>query len=194
MSPMVSWLLIASSVSLSAGALWFRGLALSSLCYCSTNNLPMYQRILIAIDGSDTSYLALDHAVQLAQYQRARLRIVHVVELFKYPLTMLDGPAFDPTPLWDSLREEGRLALSVAAAKARSADVDSEIAMLEGDDPSLRVATTIVKDAAGWDADLIVLGTHGRRGFDRILLGSVAETLVRMATAPVLLVRARSGA
>jgi len=150
----------------------------------------MYQRILIAVDGSDTSYLAMDHAVQLAQYQRARLRIVHVVELFKY----LDAPAFDPTPLWEALREEGRHALSVAAAKARSADVDSEIAMLEGDDPSLRVATTIVRDAQGWDADLIVLGTHGRRGFNRFLLGSVAETLVRMAPAPVLLVRARSRA
>ena len=154
----------------------------------------MYQRILIAVDGSDTSYLALDHAVQLAQSQRARLRIVHVVELFKYPLTMLDGPVFDPTPLWEALREEGRHALSVAEAKARSAGVDSEIAMLEGDDPSLRVATTIIKDAEGWEADLIVLGTHGRRGLNRIVLGSVAETLVRMAPAPVLLVRARSRA
>ena len=154
----------------------------------------MYERILIAVDGSDTSNLALDHAVQLAQSQRARLRIVHVLELFKYPLTMLDGPAFDPTPLWEALRAEGRHALSVASAKARSAGVDSEIAMLEGNDPSLRVATTIAKDAQGWDADLIVLGTHGRSGFNRILLGSVAETLVRMAPAPVLLVRAPSPA
>lgn len=154
----------------------------------------MYQRILIAVDGSDTSNLALDHAVQLAQSQRARLRIVHVVELFTYPLTMLDGPAFDPTPLWEALREEGNNALSRAASKAGSAGVESEIAMLEGDDLSSRVATTIAKDAQGWDADLIVLGTHGRRGFNRIVLGSVAETLVRMAPAPVLLVRSRSRA
>jgi nucleotide-binding universal stress UspA family protein len=151
----------------------------------------MYQRILIAVDGSDTSYLALDHAVQLAQHQQARLRIVHVVELFKNSLTMLDGAAFDATPLWQALREEGRQTLSVAEAKARSSEVESEIAMLEGDEASSHVATTIVKDAQGWAADLIVLGTHGRRGFNRILLGSVAETLVRMAPAPVLLVRAR---
>ena len=153
----------------------------------------MYQRILIAMDGSDTSYLALDHAVQLAQHQRARLRIVHVIELLPYHLSILDVPAFDPTPLREALREEGRRLLSVAEAKVRSVEVDSEIAMLEADDASLHVATTIVEDAQGWDADLIVLGTHGRRGFDRILLGSVAETLVRMAPTPVLLVRGRTG-
>ena len=66
--------------------------------------------------------------------------------------------------------------------------------MLEGNDPSQRVASMVVKDSQQWDADLIVLGTHGRRGFDRIFLGSVAETLVRMAPAPVLLVRAKSKA
>lgn len=154
----------------------------------------MYQRILVAIDGSDTSYLALDHAVQLAAHQQARLRIVHVVELFEYPLSMLDGSAFDPTPLWEALREDGRQALSVAGARARSAVVDAEIVMLESDDASQRVASSIVQDAQHWHADLIVLGTHGRRGFDRILLGSVAETLVRMAPAPVLPVRARAHA
>jgi nucleotide-binding universal stress UspA family protein len=53
------------------------------------------------------------------------------------------------------------------------------------------VATILGKEAQRWDADLVVLGTHGRRGFDRIFLGSVAETLVRMAPMPVLLVRAK---
>ena len=149
----------------------------------------MYSRILIAIDGSDTAYLALDHAVHLATDQRARLRIVHVVELFRYAASIADGYAFDPTLLWDTLREEGKQALSVAEARARSAGVVTETAMLEGDDPSQRVATSVAKDAQRWDADLIVLGTHGRRGFDRLFLGSVAEALVRIATTPVLLVR-----
>ena len=154
----------------------------------------MYARILVAIDGSDASYLALDHAVQLATDQRAKLRIVHVVELFRYAASIADGYAFDPTLLWEALREEGKHALSVAEARARSAGVVAETVMLEGDDPSQRVATSVVKDAQRWDADLIVLGTHGRRGVDRLFLGSVAETLVRIANTPVLLVRKKTGA
>lgn len=150
----------------------------------------MYRRILVAIDGSDISSLALDQAVQLAADQRARLRIVHVVDLYQYATPVADGYAFDPTLLWEASREEGRQALLVAEAKARSAAVDVETAMLEGD-ATQRVASLVVKDAQHWDADLIVLGTHGRRGFDRIFLGSVAETLVRMAPTPVLLVRAK---
>jgi nucleotide-binding universal stress UspA family protein len=76
-------------------------------------------------------------------------------------------------------------------ATSYSAAVEAETVMLEGNDPSQRVASMVVKDAQHWDADLIVLGTHGRRGLDRIFLGSVAETLVRMAPTPVLLVRAK---
>ena len=154
----------------------------------------MYQRILVAIDGSDSSFIALDHAVQLAMDQQARLQIVHVVELFRYPVSIAGGYAFDPTPLWNALRDEGRRALSVAEAKARTAGIKAETAMLEVDDPSQRVATVIVNDAQHWDANLIVLGTHGRRGFDRILIGSVAEAMIRVAHTPVLLVRANAPA
>ena len=117
----------------------------------------MYQRILVAIDGSDTSYIALDHAVQLGIDQQARLRIVHVVELFRYPLSVTDGHAFDPTPLWNALRDEGRQALSVAEAMARTAGIEAETAMLEADDLSQRVATIVVNDAQHWGANLIVL-------------------------------------
>ena len=154
----------------------------------------MYPRILVAIDGSDTSNLALEQAVQLAKDQRARLRIVHVVESARYAVSMADGYPFDPTPLWEALRGDGRQALLTAESKARGAGVEAETVMLEGNDPSQRVASMVVKDAQQWDADLIVLGTHGRRGLDRIFLGSVAETLVRMAPAPVLLVRAKTRA
>ena len=149
----------------------------------------MYPRILVAIDGSATSNLALEQAVQLAKDQRARLRIVHVVDLFRYSAPIADGYAFDPTLLWETLREEGRQALSDAEAKARSAGVVAEAAILEGNDASQRVASLVVRDAQQWDADLIVLGTHGRRGVDRLFFGSVAETLVRIAPTPVLLVR-----
>lgn len=152
----------------------------------------MYQRILVAIDGSDTSSLALDHAVQLAKDQRARVRIVHVLESFRYAASMAGGYPFDPTPLWEALREEGRKALLTAEAKAHGAGVEVETVMLEGDEASQRVASTVAKEAQHWDADLIVLGTHGRRGLDRLFVGSVAETLVRMAPTPVLLVREKT--
>ena len=54
-----------------------------------------------------------------------------------------------------------------------------------------RIATAIVEEAAAWGADLIVIGTHGRRGFEHLVLGSVAEGVVRRATVPVLLIRSR---
>jgi len=154
----------------------------------------MYQRIVVATDGSDTSNIAVEHAVQLAKDQRARLRIVHVVESIGYAVSMAGAYPFDPTPLWEALREDGRQALSTAEAKARSAGVETETALLEDKEPPERVASILAKDAQKWDADLIVLGTHGRRGVDRLFLGSVAETLVRMASTPVLLVRAKTKA
>jgi nucleotide-binding universal stress UspA family protein len=154
----------------------------------------MYQRIVVATDGSDTSNIAVDHAVQLAKDQRARLRIVHVVESIGYAVSMAGAYPFDPTPLWEALREGGRQALSTAEAKARSAGVEIETVLLEDKEPPERVASILAKDAQKWDADLIVLGTHGRRGVDRLFLGSVAETLVRMASTPVLLVRAKTKA
>jgi nucleotide-binding universal stress UspA family protein len=151
----------------------------------------MYQRILVAIDGSETAQLALNHAVQLAKDQRARLRIAHVVEVLglTYTASMAGGYPFDATTVLESLRESASKLLQEAEAKARSADIEVETVLLEDDDPTARVASAISKEADRWEADLIVLGTHGRRGFDRLLLGSVAETLVRTATLPLLLVR-----
>lgn len=154
----------------------------------------MYQRILVATDGSDTSNIAVEHAVQLARDQRARLRIVHVVESIGHAVSLAGAYPFDPTPLWEALREDGRQALSTAEAKAGSAGVETETALLEDKEPPECVALILARDAQKWDADLIVLGTHGRRGIDRLLVGSVAETLARMAPTPVLLVRAKTRA
>ena len=152
----------------------------------------MYQRILVAIDGSETSNIAIEHAVQLAKDQRARLRIVHVVESIGHAVSLAGAYPFDPTPLWEAMREDGRRALSVAEAKAVSAGIETETALVEDKEPPERVASILASDAQEWDADLLVVGTHGRRGIDRLLVGSVAETLGRIAPTPVLLVRAKA--
>jgi nucleotide-binding universal stress UspA family protein len=151
----------------------------------------MYSRILVAVDGSDTAKRALDHALQLAREQRARLRIVHALESVHFLVSLAGGYPFDASALLDSMREDGKQVLDHAQAQASSAGVEAESALIEGEAPMDRTATIILQDALRWNADLIVIGTHGRRGFDRVVLGSVAEALVRIAHVPVLLVRAR---
>jgi nucleotide-binding universal stress UspA family protein len=147
----------------------------------------MYQRILVAIDESTTSKLALKEAALLAKEQNATLRLVHVIDdTFAYtavqsPREMVDRQA--------ELRRVGEEALSHAAATASTLGVNAETALLTVVEASDRVYDTIEQEARRWPADLVVIGTHGRRGFRRLLLGSVAEGLIRVTTKPVLLVR-----
>jgi nucleotide-binding universal stress UspA family protein len=151
----------------------------------------MYRRILVAVDGSETSNLALEHALQLGKDQRARVRIVHALESVQYLVALSGGYAFDVGELFDSLRRNGERVLAASLDKARAVGVDAETALVEGKEPMDRAAQILVQGARNWDADLIVLGTHGRRGFDRLFLGSVAEHVLRIASVPVLLVRAK---
>lgn len=150
----------------------------------------MYKRIVVAVDGSETSRLALDHALQLAKDQRARVRIVNALESIHYLVSLSGGYPFDASELIESLRQEGKRVLETSLQTARAAGVEAESVLIEGKEPMDRAATIVAQEAKNWDADLIVLGTHGRRGFDRLVLGSVAEALVRIASTPVLLVRA----
>jgi len=152
----------------------------------------MYRRILVAVDGSQTSNLALEHALALAKEQGARVRIVYALESLHYLVALAGGPyPFDAAELLDAMRREGEHLLAASLEKARAVAADAETALLDGKEPTDRIAQLVVQDAANWDADLIVLGTHGRRGFDRLFLGSVAETVLRIASVPVLLVRAK---
>ena len=151
----------------------------------------MYRRILVAVDGSQTSNLALEHALQLGKDQGARVRIVHALESLQYLVALAGGYVFDIGELLDSLRREGERVLAASVDKARAGGVAAEAALIEAKEPMDRAAQIVVEDARRWDADLIVLGTHGRRGFDRLFLGSVAEHVLRAASVPVLLVRAR---
>ena len=145
----------------------------------------MYQRILVPVDGSHTSTLGLQEAIRIAIDQRAKLRIIHVVDDLVVAQNF-DG-YFNTGDLLDGLREAGKKALQNALALARKRDLKAESALFE----SLggRISEIIVKDAKKWRADLIVMGTHGRRGVTRMVLGSDAEAILRTTPVPVLLVR-----
>lgn len=146
----------------------------------------MYQRILVPIDGSATSERALQEALKLAA-GKAQLRLIYVIEE-GYPLDA-EGYAFiDYAALQEAFRQTGERALAKAVEKVQQSGMKAETAVL--DVPGEHTAKVIDKEALSWKADLIVIGTHGRSGVGRLLMGSVAEEVVRGASVPVLLVRA----
>ncbi|SDJ52167.1 universal stress protein [Natronorubrum texcoconense] len=140
----------------------------------------MYDCILVPTDGSSEVERALEYAFDLAQAHDATVRAIYVVSVAGYgglPMeTPLDG-------ITGALREEGEAAVKRVEELA-PADVEVETRVLEGS-PS----RVIVEHAQPDECDLVVMGTHGRGGIDRLLLGSVTERVVRHAPVPVLTVR-----
>ncbi|ASW01690.1 universal stress protein [Paraburkholderia aromaticivorans] len=149
----------------------------------------MYTRIFVAVDGSKTSRRAFEAALALARSNGAVLRPFYVVE--NTPL-YFEAPGYDPSVLRNRLVEEGK-ELGAEFAKAMADQgVKGELAI--GEASSLDdVSAVVLKAAADFKADLLVMGTHGRRGFQRLILGSVAERCVRQAHLPVLLVPSAAG-
>lgn len=148
----------------------------------------MYKRILVPVDGSDTSALGLSEAIKLCKDQKAELRLIHIVdELVSYGGA--DGAANYTGNIIELLRDAGKNILETAENQVQKAGLDSESAMLE--QFGGQAAGLIVEDAKQWKADLIVLGTHGRRGIKRLVMGSDAEQIVRTTPVPILLVRAK---
>jgi nucleotide-binding universal stress UspA family protein len=148
----------------------------------------MYRRILVPVDGSATSKLGLRHAVGLAKDQRALVRVLNVLD--DLPMVpMDDGYPVDMTRVIESMRKVGKKALDEGAAMAEKAGVDAVTAIVESH--GRRVSDVILDDAKTFRADLIVMGTHGRRGFNRLILGSDAERVLHEAPVPVLLIRAQ---
>jgi nucleotide-binding universal stress UspA family protein len=153
----------------------------------------MYQHILVAIDESATSELALREAVQLAKALDATLRLAHVIEDPPAYTAVLMPHEVTPQQALESqagLRRFGEDVLNRGAATARGLGANVETTLLTVAEPSDRVYDAIEQEAVRWPAGLVVIGTHGRRGFRRLLLGSVAEGLIRVTTKPVLLIRA----
>lgn len=154
----------------------------------------MYKRILVAIDGSVTSDLALREAIGLAKEQNAMLRLVHVVDVTPpaYMTTEIASAVAVHFPLAEyqkALQETGEKLLTTRVATAREAGVNADTKLITVGVLGKRIHEAIEEQSKEWLANLIVLGTEGRRGFQRLMIGSVAEGLVRISSKPVLLVR-----
>ena len=145
----------------------------------------MYKRILVPVDGSHTSTRGLQEAVKLAKDQRAIVKLMHVVDEWSVTQNLdVMGGAGD---VLDMLEESGKKALKNAKTLADRHGIKAETAIYRN--LSGRVADFIIREARKWRADLIVMGTHGRRGFSHVLLGSDAEAVVKQSPVPVMLVR-----
>lgn len=144
----------------------------------------MYQRILIPIDGSLTSERALDEAIKFAQQQQAHVELIHVLEDVGY----VDNESYiNYVELMDLMKLNGEKILAQARHKLSEAGLSVHCTLLEAHGE--RIANVINAVAKNKSADLIIIGTHGRTGFNRLLLGSVAEGVVRTAHIPILLIR-----
>jgi nucleotide-binding universal stress UspA family protein len=141
----------------------------------------MYQRILVAVDGSSTADLAIREASMLAADHKAALRLVHIID--QQPAFGLVTPRHIAA-YQSELRQGGEGVLSDAVAAARKFDLQAETKLVVLDGPEQYIYEAIAKEGDLWPADLIVIGTHGRRGFHRLILGSVAEGLIRSRPSP----------
>lgn len=146
----------------------------------------MYEKILVAFDGSETSKLALVEALRMAQLTGGHLCVAHVIDAVA-PFGM--GLTYVPAELLASFRDDAKKQLDDACSEAKAAGVTCEAQLLEVGGIMQSVAECLQGCASRFGAQLVVLGTHGRRGVRRAFLGSVAEEFVREADCPVLLVR-----
>ncbi len=146
----------------------------------------MYQRILVPVDGSETSNRGLDEAISLARVTGGRIRLLHVVDVMPcgYVMETCSDCHVDRLA---ALSEEGRKLLETAQTRAADACVPAEAVLHE--DLQRRFIECVSEEIKSWNADLVVIGTHGRQGVRRLLLGSDADRIVRSAQVPVLLVR-----
>jgi nucleotide-binding universal stress UspA family protein len=146
----------------------------------------MFKRILVPIDGSETAKRGLSTAVRLAKEAGGRIRLVHVVEVG--PLMLVPEAGVYTAGVFEAMSDSGRKLLARAEAEVAKKGCKVDTVLVEN--RVGQVADAIVEQAGTWRADVIALGTHGRRGVGRLMMGSDAEQVVRLATVPVLLINA----
>lgn len=146
----------------------------------------MYHNILVPIDGSDTAGRGLDEAMRLAKALGSRIRLLHVVnELIGIPTDMV---GVDLSRILEDQRRGGEELLAAARERVRTGSIEVDTLLIEAWGGG--AGALIARHAKDWPAELIVCGTHGRRGVARLLMGSDAEQIVRQSPVPVLLIRA----
>ncbi|MGQ3887655.1 universal stress protein [Legionella sp. CNM-1927-20] len=145
-----------------------------------------YKKIMLAVDGSEVGQAAVKEIIKIAHDKNVIVRLIYVVdETFIY-----HGSTIDYGALVSAYREEGEKILdNIEKLITSQSSIKVEKVIVELKKIQVRIAEIIMKEAQKWSADLLVIGTHGRRGFNRFFLGSVAESIIRIATVPILLVR-----
>jgi nucleotide-binding universal stress UspA family protein len=147
------------------------------------------RRILCPIDYSEFSRRALDHAIAIARWYGSTVTVMHVSDVLPVTAYTIAGPIFPPALLTPEDRTAMLAAMKKFAAEETASGVSMEFDVAQG-----RPATEIVEKAKEMGCDLLVLGTHGHAGFDRLVLGSIAEKVLRKAECPVLTVPCRAPA
>lgn len=142
-----------------------------------------FKQILCPVDLSDSSVRPMAYAAAVAGWYGGQVTLLHVVPTFE-PMEVRAGALYDPVRIVHPMTREQVIAELERAAEAAGIAGAAPQLLAEAGEP----AATIVDQAVALRADLLVMGTHGRSGFDRLLLGSVTEKVLRKAPCPVLTV------
>ena len=148
----------------------------------------MYKRIMVAVDESFMTSQVMEAAIELAKATGAQVAICHAIDetiLAQREVAMMLPNSVGKTEARMRLGAEGFLDRLLQTV--RSAGVEAEIKLVESEQK--HVSDMLIDAAGEWQADLLVVGTHGRRGIERFFVGSVAERLVRKGQTSLLLVR-----
>ncbi len=150
----------------------------------------MYDRILVPIDGSPPSLRGLQEAIALGKCVGAKLVLLHIVDDFPMVVEMAPAPAYQQT--LELMRQRGQEVLARAHDTVQAAGLEAEVLLRDVQQET--VADAILDQARASSCQLIVMGTHGRRGMKRLAMGSDAELVLRASPVPVLLVREKGNA
>ncbi len=143
-----------------------------------------FEHILVPVDGSETSYAAVDKAVEIAKAFNSKVTVVQVLALDPY-IAAEYITAAQTNDLVERARTAILKTLDEAKAKFAAAGINAETQLLEGQ----VIYSEIVKAAEPLNTDLIVIGSHGRTGFKKLFLGSVAQSILGQANVPVMVIR-----
>jgi nucleotide-binding universal stress UspA family protein len=143
--------------------------------------------ILCPVDFSDLSVAAYQHALTLAEYYTARLVVLHVVEVWKYPFADYAAYESDYANFSRAMSEGGEVQLQRFLKQYPAGRVQLELVVHQGNAPNCILSCAQKENIEG-----IVMGTHGRRGFDRLVLGSTTDRVIRKSACPVLVVSSLS--